>query len=279
MLLQTATQPFDDPTYLFEQKINGVRLLMYSYGGIKRLFTRHGTEISGRFPEIECLEIGNCILDGELVCFNDGKDDFEMTMKRLNSSKETSIKNGSLNYPCTYVVFDVIEHNKINHKSKELIYRKEVLSQLFDDTDSMKKSLYVKEKGIDLFNHIKQIEGEGIVAKRLSSYYISNYRSNDWRKIINWGFYDCLITGFKKNETGWLIALVEEGKLVPAGLVEFGISDIQRKAFYGVAKGLIAGENKQYNFIDPVIRCKVKGRGRLLHSQMIHTPVFVDFIL
>lgn len=43
VLLHTVDKSFDDENYIFEQKRNGVRLLLHNQNGVRRLFTRHGT--------------------------------------------------------------------------------------------------------------------------------------------------------------------------------------------------------------------------------------------
>ncbi|MES9681781.1 ATP-dependent DNA ligase [Gottfriedia acidiceleris] len=273
--MYTAEKPFDDMDYIFEPKSNGVRLLLHNKNGVRRLFTRHGTELTGRIPEIENIDLPNCYLDGELVCYQNGIEDFEKVMSRINSNKASTISNGSINYPLTYIVFDLL-HNQNDLRQLELIERKSILENLFDDSDSIKKTFYIDGSGIGLFERIKDIGAEGIVAKTKASTYQSK-RSYDWLKIINWRQHVCHITGFKKNGTGWLIALEENERLITAGLVEFGMNETHKKAFYGVAQQLITGENNQYVFIEPLLRCNIKSRGPL-SSGMLHTPVFLDFI-
>ncbi len=50
MLLETAIEPFYSEEYIFELKCNGVRLLLQRKNGKNIMYTRHGTELTGRFP-------------------------------------------------------------------------------------------------------------------------------------------------------------------------------------------------------------------------------------
>lgn len=274
MLLQTADAPFDSNDYLFELKNNGVRLLLDNTKGNINLYTRHGTCLNGRLPELE-ISLPNCYLDGELVCFRDGREDFEATMSRINSKSFRTIQKGAINVPLSYVVFDILAFEGELTVTLPLVERKEMLANLFEDSANLRHAISYKSTGNLLFSEIEKLELEGIVAKKANSIYEPDTRSYNWLKIINWRYYTCIITGYKKQGMGWLLQF-ETGKT--AGVVEFGISPIQKQALYSIAKGLLKSENSQYYFIEPVIRCKVKGRG-LLRSGNIMTPVFIDFIL
>jgi ATP-dependent DNA ligase len=77
-MLATSTQPFDDPSCLFEVKWDGVRALTaVEHDGI-RLWGREGADYSGRYPDLEVLRRtpAGTMLDGELVMVHDGLPDF-----------------------------------------------------------------------------------------------------------------------------------------------------------------------------------------------------------
>lgn len=277
MLLHTAIEPFNDENWIFEIKYNGVRLLLDTDGHNQTLYTRHGTILNGRLAELNNLELPNCLLDGELVCFNNkGLEDFEGVMSRVNSKSIRSINKGVVNLPITYVVFDVLRFKGKKIMKYELIDRKEILNELFEDSEVLRKSISIQCDGKHLFSEVEKIGLEGIVAKKIHSKYQPDTRSNNWLKIINWRYYECFIAGYKKNGTGFLITFADSNK--SAGLLEFGMNPMQKQAFYGVVAGIKTGENNQYVFIEPVIKCKIKGRG-VLKSGCVMTPVFVDFIL
>ncbi|MBG9944390.1 hypothetical protein ABD77_20955 [Brevibacillus formosus] len=53
---------------------------------------------------------------------------------------------------------------------------------------------------------------------------------------------------------------------------------LHKQAFYGVAKSIVTGENRDYVYIQPQIKASVKMRN-WTKSGMLRSPVFVDFIL
>lgn len=65
---------------------------------------------------------------------------------------------------------------------------------------------------------------EGVVGKRKDSVYETGRRSDKWRKVINWTYADVFITGYRKEEFGWLAAVpaLDNAKIRPAGIIELG---------------------------------------------------------
>jgi DNA ligase-1 len=165
-----------------------------------------------------------------------------------------------------------------------LIERKQLLDEVIINQPHLSKLFYIPEKGIQLFEKIKQFDLEGQVAKHKDSRYYSNgkksIRPKDiWYKIINWRYHICYIVGYRKDKNGWYIALpTDDGKFTNVGLMEFGASPEHKQAFYQIAKTIITKEMKDVVWIQPLIQCKVKHRG-LLRSGNHMTPIFVEFII
>lgn len=286
MLLDVRSEPFNDPDFLFEPKGNGVRLLYDYTDSDKVLYTRHSNDITSRLPEIERLEIDKgTLLDGEIVCYypeDHLKEDFEAVMKRINTTKRTEIVARS--NPITYIVFDILKHRGKSVMNMPLLERKQLLDEVIVNQPHLNKLFYIQEKGIELFEKIKQFELEGMVAKSKDSRYYStdghvSVRPKDvWVKIINWRYDICYIVGYRKNKSGWYIAIpTVENKFKNVGLMEFGASPDHKIAFYQIAKTIITKEMNDIVWIKPLIRCNVKHRG-VLRSGNFMTPIFVEFI-
>jgi len=65
MLAQKADQPFDDERIIVEPKMDGFRLILSTMDGIKA-YTRHGNDVSSRFPELKQASIPHgTVVDGE----------------------------------------------------------------------------------------------------------------------------------------------------------------------------------------------------------------------
>jgi DNA ligase-1 len=46
-------------------------------------------------------------------------------------------------------------------------------------------------------------------------------RSEAWRKVIHWHVQDVVLMGIRKEDVAWLVGVEEEGRIRPAGVVEF----------------------------------------------------------
>lgn len=278
MLLQTADNPFDSDEHYFELKSNGVRLLLERQNGKNKLYTENGLELTGRIPELDIIELGDCYLDGVLVCYNEGKEDYEAALNRVNAIQEHKIIQGSKEFPLTYIVFDILKTQNRNLMKETLSTRKQILSEVLTDQQSIKKSFFIESEGLMFFEQIRALGLEGIVAKSKDSTYIPSHRSLNWLKIINWKYGNYYITGYKKQGMGLLISEYKDKQFVNVGIVEFGMNNGQRKAFFSVTKHIKTGEDKTYTYVEPFIKCKIKCRGQLTNGELIN-PIFDDFIV
>lgn len=87
------------------------------------------------------------------------------------------------------------------------------------------------------------------------------------------------ITGYRKNEFGWLASIdIGNGKMQPAGVIELGVNPTQKKAFFNVKDSIITGEDKEFVYLEPYIRARVKTRN-WTKAGMLRSPVFVDFAI
>ncbi|MBM7662783.1 DNA ligase-1 [Bacillus mesophilus] len=250
MLLHKTEQPFDSDDYITELKLDGIRLL-YSVDlqGKVRLYTRHKNEVTSKFPELVALNSipPGTVLDGELIVTNEeGKPDFEAVMSRFQSKRS--------HYCISYVVFDVLLHRGESTVSIPLLKRKELLAEIVEtDTEILSKSQFVEGNGAAFFELTKAQLLEGIVLKKKDSKYEIGKRSHSWLKCINYQYADVLVTGYRKNEFGWLLSDYS-GK--PLGIMELGVSEHERKRGYQ-AKRL--QESTDFVFIEP-FETKVKFR-------------------
>jgi len=85
--------------------------------------------------------------------------------------------------------------------------------------------------------------------------------------------------GYKKREFGWLAGVADKSSNIrPAGIIEFGAGPTEKKAFYSVSKALVTGENRDFIFLEPRIRAKVKMQN-WTKSGLLRSPVFVEYLL
>ncbi|PTX47237.1 ATP dependent DNA ligase-like protein [Melghirimyces profundicolus] len=104
--------------------MDGFRLLLSTMDGVKA-YTRHGNEVSSRFPELLHPPIpGGTVLDGELtVTDSQGRPDFERVMKRLKTRDPMKVKRLARSLPVQYVVFDILMHRGETVMDRSLMER------------------------------------------------------------------------------------------------------------------------------------------------------------
>lgn len=228
-------------------------------------------EVTSLFPELLDLPIPNgTVLDGELVVTDsEGKPDFEETMSRFQAGSKGRQK-------IEYCVFDIVYHNGQRVTHMPLLERKAILSSVIQPSESLAIVQWVRGNGEAYFNLTRQHGLEGIVMKKANSKYAVNSRSNDWLKVINYSEAECYVLGKRKKEFGLLLGLEEEGKIRPAGVMEF-MQPEARKEFYNLYPALITEENKDFVFLEPKIKMKVKFRN-FTKAGNIRIPSFVEFV-
>src|SRR5260370_2822193 len=89
--------PTPDDAWGFEFKWDGIRAEAYVEGGIVRLLSRSGENITARYPEIlamgRALGSTEVVLDGEIVALDEkGRPSFEEIQQRMWLTSESRIR-------------------------------------------------------------------------------------------------------------------------------------------------------------------------------------------
>ncbi|MEK4236484.1 ATP-dependent DNA ligase [Paenibacillus sp. FSL H7-0714] len=282
MLLQTAPEQFSHSDYIFEPKIDGHRLIYSQISGKIQLYTRHDNDCTHQYPELHLPFAEDIVLDGEVACVDPetGVSDFESVMSRFQARRADKIIQLTRTLPVYYAIFDILMYKGQDVRGLPLMSRKEILAGLTLPSNSFGVVPHVEGAGEALFEQIETRGMEGVVGKRKNSLYETGRRSHAWQKVINWTYADVFITGYRKQEFGWLAAVPSgtSGKLRPAGIIELGASPIHKQAFRGVAQQLIKSEDKEFVHLEPHLRAKVRMRN-WTKSGMLRSPVFTNFIV
>ncbi|MBN2980095.1 RNA ligase family protein [Cohnella algarum] len=278
MLLEKRESPFDDDRYIFEPKIDGHRMIMSIQDGAVRLYTRHENEVTRQYPELHDVPIANssdAVLDGEVAIVDpeSGAVEFESIMERFRMSRPMSIREASVRRPVHYFVFDILRYKGQDVRSKPLTERRALLDDVLQNNRYFSRTLAVDGAGRKLFEAIKDKDMEGIVAKRKDSTYVSQ-RSPKWLKIINYQYATVRIAGYRKNQFGWLAQLDGRG----VGIIELAVPAVHRQAFYGIAKTIVTGEDRNYVYLEPSIQAVVQFRN-WTRAGLLRSPEFVRFIV
>ncbi|WP_054943691.1 ATP-dependent DNA ligase [Paenibacillus ihuae] len=283
MLLKSAIGPYSHSDYIFEPKIDGHRLIFSQQsGGTIRLYTRHNNECTQQYPELQIPFAEDVILDGEVACVDPatGVSDFESVMSRFQARKEGKIQQLTATLPAYYAIFDILQYKGQDLRGLPLMRRKEILAGLNLPSRSFGIVPHVEGAGEALFEQIKARGMEGVIGKRMNSLYETGRRSAVWQKVINWTYADIYISGYRKKEFGLLASVPSgtPGRLRPAGIIELGASPVHKSAFKGVASQLVNGEDKEFVYMEPRLRARVRMRN-WTKSGMLRSPVFTEFII
>ncbi|SFA91872.1 DNA ligase-1 [Cohnella sp. OV330] len=278
MLLTKREDPFDDPRYLFEPKIDGHRLLLSVLNGRPILHTRHETLCTAQYPELHdvpLLDASDAVLDGEVARVDPatGAVDFESLMERFQLKQARKIHEAAASWPVHYFVFDILRYKGEDLRAWPLARHKELLHEVLRPNAYFSNVMSVEGTGKALFDVIKSRQLEGTVAKRSNSVYVGR-RDPRWIKIINYTYAEVAIAGYRREEFGWLAHY--EGR--PAGLIEFAVPSAHKKAFYGVAKQLVTGQDKDFVYLEPLLRVQVRFRN-WTRRGMLRSPEFVKFVV
>lgn len=187
MLLGEVEEVFDSKEYLYEVKYDGIRVLVFVSKDKVVVRNRYGIDITVLFPEMRVLckmVKGNVIFDGEIIMLDNNKVSFSKLQKRIHLKNKKTIEFLSKTNPVVFMCFDVIYEDR-DLTNLSLLERKKILSK-YEDNDVFIKSTYVIGDGIKLFEAIKMLEMEGIVAKKIDSKYFVNERCDNWLKIKNY---------------------------------------------------------------------------------------------
>jgi len=230
---------FDSTDWLFEIKWDGYRAIAEIRKKGNRLYSRNGLTFDKAYPKIfNALSAikAQAIIDGEIVVFDEnGKPSFQKMQNYRNTDK----------YPIQYYVFDCVEIEGKSIANLPLLQRKELLKEILPESNYIKYCDHVEDEGKMLFEQMKKMGLEGMIAKRKDSAYHKGKRSPDWLKIKNIQGQEAIIVGFtepkgsRKYFGSLLLAVKKKGKLVSIGNVGTGFTESILKDIHGKLKPLI----------------------------------------
>jgi bifunctional non-homologous end joining protein LigD len=215
-------EPFSDPGWIFERKLDGVRCLAHrDRGGPVQLFSRTDRSMNADYPEIvQALESDPCqdfVLDGEVVAF-DGRG--VTSFSRLQRRRHERVA-------VYYYVFDLLRLDGRDVRDLPLRERKALLRRALRFRGPVRFSPHRNEHGEELFRDACRRGLEGVMAKRADSPYRAT-RSSDWRKLKCHAEQELVIGGYtapqgSRTEFGaLLVGYYEDGQLRYAGKVGTG---------------------------------------------------------
>jgi DNA ligase-1 len=174
-----------------EWKWDGIRGQLIKRGDIISLWSRGEELITERFPDIiEHIppDAPDFVLDGEIICWQDGKPlPFQLLQKRIGRKKVG--KKTLTEAPAAFIAYDLLEWEREDIRSQPLKERRTELEFLFEllakpDRLMLSNNIVFKtwEELELLRKESRQRYTEGMMLKRKSSIYQSGRKRGDWYK-------------------------------------------------------------------------------------------------
>jgi len=207
MLAEGGWDAFDDPSWWFEPKFDGIRCLAELATGQTTLRTRTGRDVTQQYPDLhmihELVDQVNAVVDGEIVAFDaEGRNSFEALQQRMNLSGAREIARVATQVPVALVLFDLLWLDGRETTGLALEERRELLELIAETDHRLQVVTHVEGTGVAFTQTARELGLEGTVAKRLGSPYLSGRRSPDWRKIKLRNTQDCVIVGWTPGKGG-----------------------------------------------------------------------------
>ena len=285
MLATLADKPFSDPHWLFELKWDGYRGLAFIEKDSFRFVSRNNQSLIGRFPQAEAIpgaiDAETAILDGEMVAVtSDGKPSFQL------------LQNAARGLPheaqLVYYVFDLLYLNGVDLCKRPLTERKQLLRSIVRQSNFVKYSDHVVEKGEAFFEQVSSSGLEGMVAKRMDSPYLQK-RTSLWLKVKAIKQQEFVIGGYTRPRGsrqcfGSLIVGVYEGdQLHFAGQVGGGFDDATLRQVCDMLQPLRTDQNpfvdapktnEPATWVRPELVCEAKF-AEWTNENYLRQPIFL----
>lgn len=232
MLATLTDDYFSDPDWVFERKLDGVRLLAFRDEADVRLLTRNREERGSTYPEVaEALEEeggDRFVADGEVVAFEGDVTSFELLQDRMRIDDPEEARESDVSV--SYYLFDLLHLGGRDLTDVPLRDRKRVLKAAFAFGDPIRFLPHRNEDGKAYLEEACSDGREGVIAKRASSGYVHD-RSEDWLKFKCVNRQEFVVGGWTDPEGeriglgALLLGYHEDGALSYAGKVGTGFDD------------------------------------------------------
>jgi bifunctional non-homologous end joining protein LigD len=293
-MLAKIGSPFDDPEWIFEIKWDGTRALAFAERSELRLVNRKGNAVRERYPELgELARLpAGTVVDGEITVMENGRPSFRGMLQREQARDAARFRALAAALPAVYVAFDLLWKDGAPVTDWPLADRRAALRDVLAPVPSG-VALFsdgIVGEGCATFEQACARELEGVMAKRLSSRYLPGKRTDAWLKIKRTQHTLAAILGFlpegEKDFRSLVIALEDDGNLVPAGRVGSGLDDATRatmapELFARVTHEPVVDVPRsgpgEVRWVEPGLYCEVKFLERT-PDGLLRAPVFVRMV-
>ncbi|MBZ8133894.1 cisplatin damage response ATP-dependent DNA ligase [Afifella sp. IM 167] len=246
----------DPADYAAEWKWDGIRIQAAAEGGVCRLYSRTGDDISAAFPDILEHFAFDGAIDGELLVAREGEDGMAIApfgdlQQRLNRKKVTAKTIAA--YPAFIRAYDILEEAGEDIRPLPFRQRRERLEAFISRLASARIDIspLVAFQDWDELARLRAdppTDGrldevaEGVMLKRWDSAYVAGRPKGPWFKWKRDPFLIDAVLMYAQRGHGrrssfysdytfgvWTAQRPEDGELVPVGKAYFGFTDEELK--------------------------------------------------
>jgi bifunctional non-homologous end joining protein LigD len=190
MAATEVQRPFHHPGWVFEEKVDGWRVLAYKNAAGVRLISRNGRDLTRRFPDLATavarLEPPTLVLDGEIAVFDRQLvSRFEWLRGRPKDDTAT---------PPLLMAFDCLYARGKDLRKRVLRVRRNVLEEIIDGQSLVLPARRLAGDGLEAWAQVLERGYEGMVGKDEASAYFEG-RTLAWLKVK--------VPHYREGERGW----------------------------------------------------------------------------
>jgi bifunctional non-homologous end joining protein LigD len=256
MLATLTDARFSDQGWVFERKLDGVRVIAGRDAGEPVLWSRNHKRVNASYPEVADALAQRAperfLIDGEVVAFDGAQTSFALLQSRMHRTDPRAARWTGVEI--FYYVFDFLALGGVDLTHLPLRSRKRLLHECFDFVDPLRYSEHRVGDGVEFFRQACERGWEGLIAKRSDAPYHSG-RSRDWLKFKCVADQEFVVGGFtdpQGSRFGFgalLVGYYDHGRLRYAGKVGTGYDERTLRDLRGRLDGLA---HKNSPFADTV---------------------------
>jgi DNA ligase D-like protein (predicted ligase) len=188
----------DDGGWLFEPKLDGVRILAWVVDGEVTLLSRNRIHQEDVYPEVvDGLAEGvavDAVVDGEVVAYeDDGRTSFTRLQQRMHVHDEAASRRSPVRV--VFVAFDLLWVAGRDVRDLPLRDRKALLARVVEPGGAVALVDALEGGSEELVERARDEGWEGLIAKRTDSRY-QGRRSRDWLKLKVVREQEMVVVGF-----------------------------------------------------------------------------------
>jgi bifunctional non-homologous end joining protein LigD len=232
MLATLVDGAVEGDEWIFERKLDGIRLIALRDGDRVRLMTRNRKDHAARYPElVEALRAQphrRFVVDGEVVAFDGAITSFSRLQGRSGLTDPRQVQASGI---AVYLyLFDLLHLDGEDLVRRPLRQRKSLLREAFHFDDPLRFCAHRNAHGPSYLAEACAAGWEGLIAKRADSPYRSS-RHRDWLKLKCVTRQEFVIGGYtdprgsRARFGALLLGHHHDGDLVYAGRVGTGFDE------------------------------------------------------